>query len=104
MSALALPALQRGGKSVIIDVNDAESFARGHIPASINIPQSEINADNKALMKHRTKTVIVVCQSGNKSSKAARTLLSLGFEKLHYLNGGLMSWGKENLPMESKAA
>ena len=104
VSALSLPALQRGGKSVIIDVNTPESFAKGHIPDAINVPVADINADNKALMKHRDSTVIIVCQSGNQSSKAARSLLSLGFEKLHILNGGLVSWNKENLPLESEAA
>jgi len=101
VSALALPALQRGGKSVILDVNPSDSFAKAHIPDAINVPVDEINAENSALMKHKNKTVILVCQSGGQSSKAARTLVNLGFSDLHILDGGLMSWSKENLPLSS---
>ena len=101
VSPLSLPALQRGGKSVIMDVSPQENFAKAHIPDAINFPVNEINADNSALMKHKSKTVIIVCQSGTQSSKAARSLVALGFEDLHILNGGLMSWSKENLPLES---
>lgn len=104
VSALALPALQRGGKSVIIDVNDAKDFELAHIPDAINVPVADINAENKALLKHRDKTVILVCQTGTKSSKAARSLSALGFDNLHCLNGGLSSWTKENLPTQSGAS
>ncbi len=103
VSAVALPSLQRGGKSVIIDVNDADNFSRGHIPDSVNFPMAELKEENHELLKHKDKTVILACQSGNKSSKAARTLQTLGFEKLHILSGGLMSWSKENLPLNSTA-
>ena len=32
------------GNAVIIDVRDAESYASGHIPGSVNIPEDEILA------------------------------------------------------------
>ena len=101
VSAMGMPALQRGGKSVTIDVSDTANFDSGHIPDATNIPLAELSADNKALMKHEKKTVILVCETGSKSSKAARALVSLGFENLHILSGGMISWNKENLPTES---
>ena len=104
VSPLTMPALQRGGKSVIIDVRPADTFAKAHIPDAVNFPVNEINAENSQLLKHKNKTVILVCQTGGQSAKAARTLVSLGFEDLHILGGGLMSWSKENLPLESSAA
>lgn len=103
VSALALPALQRGGKSVILDVSPADSYAKAHIPDAVNVAVADISADNTALMKHKDKTVILVCQSGGQSAKAARSLVELGFSDLHILNGGLMSWSKENLPLESSS-
>lgn len=103
VSALGLPALQRGGKSIILDVSDSASFNKSHIPDAINIPVAELTAENSELMKHKQKTVILVCGTGSTSLKAARKLKSLGFENLHTLSGGLMSWTKENLPVESTA-
>jgi len=99
VSALEMPQLQRTGKSVIIDVNDTKQFELSHIPNAISAPLGEINAENKALLKHKDKTAVIVCQTGSRSSTAAKQLISLGFSDLHILRGGLTAWTKENLPM-----
>jgi len=99
VSVLEMPMLQRKGKSALIDVNKAEHFAAEHIPNSLNIPLEDINADNTALLKHKDKTTIVVCQTGSRSTKAAKLLTGLGFTNVNVLNGGLVSWTKENLPV-----
>jgi len=102
VSALEMPALQRKGKSVIIDVNKEEHFKSSHIPKSLNFALEDLNYDNKDLLKHKDSTVIISCQTGSRSIKAAKELLNLGFSNVHVLRGGLMSWSKENLPLTSK--
>ena len=101
VSALEMPQLQRDGNFVIIDVNEGALYERSHIPDSINMPLASLSADNKELDSHKDKTVILVCNTGAKSAKAARNLLSLGFEKIHILRGGMQSWTKENLPVSA---
>lgn len=102
VSPLEMPALQRKGKSIIIDVNKDEHYKASHIPKSINVPLEKLNSDNKELLKHKDSTVIISCQTGSRSTKAAKELVSLGFSNVHILRGGLMSWAKENLPLTSK--
>ena len=99
ISALEMPTLQRKGKSVLIDVNKAEHFTAGHIPNSINIPLEELDTDDKDLLKHKDKTTIVICQTGTRSAKAAKILAASGFTNINILQGGLISWTKENLPI-----
>lgn len=99
ISALSLPQLQRGGKSIILDVCEKAEFEKAHIPDSINHPLGSISAENNPLMKLKNKTTIIICQSGARSNKAAKKLLGLGFTDLHVLSGGLASWTKENLPV-----
>jgi len=89
VSALEMPALQRKGKSVIVDVNKAEHFASSHIPNALNFPLEELKA-------------IVCCQTGSRSNKAAKQLLEYGFTNVNILSGGLVSWTKENLPLTTK--
>lgn len=101
VSALELPQLQRDGKSVIIDVNESKDFLVRHLPDAINVPLGDIKQDNKALMKHKDATTIVVCETGSRSNKAAKQLLSMGFSNVNILRGGIMSWAKENLPISS---
>lgn len=101
VSALEMPALQRGGKSIVIDVNKAELFSTSHIPNAVNIPLEDINDSNKELLKNKDKTVILSCQSGGRSQTAAKQLVNLGFSNVHVLKGGLIAWAKENLPTTS---
>lgn len=101
VSALELPALQRGGKSVIIDVNEAQQFSSSHIPDAKNFPLSSLGEQNSKLAKLKNHTAVIVCQTGGKSAKAAKLLKQQGFEDLHILRGGMMSWTKENLPTTS---
>lgn len=102
VSPLQMPALQRKGKSIIIDVNKEDYYNASHIPKSLNFPLENLTSDNKALLKHRDNTVIITCQTGSRSSAASKKLLALGFSDVHVLRGGLMSWSKENLPLTSK--
>jgi len=99
VSALELPQLQRDGKSVIIDVNENKDFSVRHLPDAINIPLANLNNTNNELMKHKDATTIVVCETGSRSNKAAKQLLSLGFTDVNILRGGILSWTKENLPV-----
>lgn len=99
VSALEMPALQRKGKSVIIDVNEAKQYAESHIPKSVNFSLGDLNAENKDLLKHKDSTVILVCQTGSQSIKGAKSLIELGFSNINILNGGLVSWAKENMPL-----
>jgi len=101
ISALEMPRLQRDKDSVIIDVNTSKDFALSHIPSSVNFQLDDLNAENKALLKHKDNTTILVCQTGTRSTKAAKTLLDLGFSNVTILRGGLLGWTKENLPITS---
>jgi rhodanese-related sulfurtransferase len=112
--ALLLPALQRRGekisllqatqlinqgKTVIVDVRDAAEFATGHIRDAKNIPLNDLQQRIGELDKSKSKNVIVMCQSGVRSAKAAGQLKKAGFEKAVSLNGGLAAWLAQGLPI-----
>ena len=101
ISALEMPQLQRNENFVVIDVNLSKDFATSHIPSSINFPLEEISDQNNALLNHKNKTTVLVCQTGTRSAKAAKKLVSLGFSDVTILTGGLFNWSKENLPTTS---
>jgi len=104
VSALEMPALQRKGKSIIVDVNNPSEYASSHIPNSTNYSLEElVAANNSELLKHKDNTIILVCQSGSRSTKAAKALVKQGFNDVNILRGGLLAWAKENLPLKSSA-
>jgi rhodanese-related sulfurtransferase len=112
--ALLWPALGRGGrratplqvtqlinrgKTTIVDVRTADEFAAGHLRDAKNIPLADLSARIGELDKAKTRAVVVVCQSGARSDKAARQLAAAGFDEVVSLDGGIAAWQAAGLPV-----
>ena len=117
--ALALPLLRgRGnkvttlqatqlinqGKSLVLDVRDAESFSAGHLLDAKNIPIKDLTQRLIEIDKFKVKNVIVVCQSGAQAAKASGQLSAAGFEQVHNLEGGMTAWQSQGLPVINKGS
>ncbi len=99
ISPLQLPRLQHREAAVVVDVCDAEAFKRGHIEQAINLPLDQIADKIAKLNKHKSKPIIITCDNGGRSAKAASILRTNEFDQLYILEGGLAAWRKENLPL-----
>ena len=78
-------ALQKG--AVIIDVRTPHEFDNGKVPGSINIPVDRISVSVERI-RSMNKPVVIICESGARSSKAKNILKSAGLNEVY--NGG--SW------------
>jgi len=111
---LLWPMLRRGAKSVspseavllinrnqgvVLDVRDDAEFAGGHINDARHIPLAKLEDRLAELQKFRDKPVIVHCQSGVRSSKAAATLRKHEFTQVYELDGGVNAWTQAKLPL-----
>ena len=99
ISPMQLPKLQNRDAAVVVDVCEAAAYKQGHIAQSINLPLDQLGDKINKLNKHKNKPIIVACQNGTKSTKAANILRGKEFNNLYILEGGLMAWRKENLPL-----
>lgn len=72
--------------SLLIDVREPDEYASGHIPGSRNIPVGQISGRHQEI-GGKDAAVYVYCQSGMRSSKAAKTLKTLGFQDVRDLGG-----------------
>lgn len=111
--ALLLPVLRRGrsisilqatqlinqGKGVIVDVREPGEFAAGHLRDAKNIPLKELSNRIGELDKFKSKAVIVMCQAGTRSAKAAAQLRKAGFAEAFSLDGGIAAWQAQGLPV-----
>nr|WP_233410598.1 rhodanese-like domain-containing protein [Rugamonas sp. CCM 8940] len=98
-SALEVTQLINRGKAAIVDVRDAKDFADGHLPDAKNIPLAELATRIGELDKFKSKSVIVVCQSGARAAKAAKQLQQAGFAEVLNLDGGVSAWKSAGLPI-----
>jgi rhodanese-related sulfurtransferase len=87
------------GKTVVLDVRSGEDFAAGHIRGAMNIPLKDLPQRLGELEKSRSKTIIVVCQSGVQSARASAQLDKAGFKDVYSLTGGLAAWQGQGLPV-----
>lgn len=87
-------------KAVVIDVCEASEYAAGHVSGAKHIPLSQLANQLPAVAKNKELPVIFVCQSGARSSSAARIAKGLGYTQPLSLGGGLSSWRAASLPVE----
>jgi rhodanese-related sulfurtransferase len=112
--ALLWPAFSRGGrratplevtqminrgKTALVDVRNADEFAAGHVRDAKNIPLADLASRIGELDKSKNKTVVVICQTGARSDKAARQLAAAGFTDVYNLDGGVAAWQAAGLPV-----
>lgn len=100
VSTLQATLLMNQQNALVLDVRDAAEYGKGHVLNARNIALGELEARAVEIEKHKAKPVIVVCDTGNRSGKAAATLRKQGFEQVFTLNGGIGAWRQAGLPLE----
>ena len=99
VSPLQVTQLINRGKTSILDVSTDAEFAAGHLRDAKHIPLKDLPSRIAELDKFKGKTVVVVCQTGVRSNKAAAILKKAGFEDVVSLEGGTAAWQAANLPI-----
>lgn len=99
VSVLQATQLINQGKGVIVDVREPTEFAAGHLRDAKNIPIKELPNRIGELDKFKSKPVIIVCQSGMRSAKAAAQLKKAGFNEACSLDGGIAAWQAQGMPI-----
>ncbi|WP_260288858.1 rhodanese-like domain-containing protein [Peribacillus aracenensis] len=82
--------LSNKGNKEFIDVRTPNEYRGNHIKEFKNIPLSELGKRAQELSKD--KEVVVICQSGMRSSNACKALKKLGFKEVTNVKGGMSSW------------
>lgn len=82
--------LMKNKNCQFIDVRTPAEYKSNHRKPFKNIPLSNIATRSKEL--NRDKEVVLVCQSGMRSAKAAKILRKQGFSKIYNVKGGMSAW------------
>lgn len=73
----------KSDKFLIIDARNPEEYKDVHIPGAVNIPEKKFEKYVKLLPEDQTSTLIFYCNAGNRSYKAYRKLMKLGYKKFY---------------------
>lgn len=82
---------------VIIDIRTPQEFSQGHIEGAININYYDHSFMEQIGKYDKSKPIFLYCRSGNRTSSATAKIAKVGFEEVYDLQGGIMSWSRENL-------
>ena len=79
--------------AVLLDVREADEYAAGHVPGSINLPLSEIDTI-ETIFPDRDIPVFAYCLVGTRSRHAVSRMRSMGYSQAESI-GGIRSYSGE---------
>jgi rhodanese-related sulfurtransferase len=91
----------KAGRFHLIDIREADEFAREHIGGAVSIPLSSVEQADVKLEAGRT--VVFHCKSGMRTEANCAKLAARVDGDALILEGGLDAWKKAGLPVKDNA-
>ena len=91
----ATKMIEKNPDMMVLDIRTPEEFASGHIPASINIDYKAENFESELKKLDRSKSYLMHCRSGRRSTAALDIFSKLGFDHIIHIDDGILGWNKE---------
>jgi len=89
--------------AIVVDVRPSDEFNKGHIVNAKNIEASQIEEGHfGGIENHKDTPIILVCDSGARTTGVGKKLAKAGFTQLHNLSTGMNGWVTQNLPTTMK--
>jgi rhodanese-related sulfurtransferase len=101
IDAKSLAARLKSGEVALIDIREADEYAREHIADAVSLPLSRLEAGHVAL--DAGKDVVFHCRSGMRTSSNCDRLAARVEGAAFTLDGGLDSWKRAGLPVVADA-
>lgn len=77
---------------VILDVRTAQETDAGTLPNAIKIDYRSSNFESEIAKLDKSKTYLVYCKAGGRSSSACNKMTEAGFSNVINMKGGYSSW------------
>ncbi|MDH5324238.1 MAG: rhodanese-like domain-containing protein [Gammaproteobacteria bacterium] len=81
----------------VLDVREMREISQGTIENALFMPLATVPMRLQEINKEGT--VVVICRSGARSAQACMFLQQNGFDNVHNLRGGVISWSQYSYPM-----
>lgn len=99
--------------AIVVDVRSTPEFDPGHPAGAVNVPLLEPDEDTGLLLPNPDfirvmqanfppgTPLVISCQTGGRSARAARMLKAFGFTNVSNVTGGWVAWQHAGLPAET---
>jgi len=85
--------------AVLIDVRQAHERAGGMAEGARGVAKNDLLADPAAHLPLQGQDILLICQSGKRSTDAAQALLAAGYSNVASVAGGTVAWREQGLPL-----
>ena len=85
--------------AVLVDVRESFERATGQAEGALGVARAELEANPAATLPDIHADVVIICQSGARSLRAAQALQSQGYANVASVAGGTIRWVAEGLPI-----
>lgn len=85
------------GRAVLVDIREADEFARAHVPGARSQPLSQFEQAHLAIAPDTD--VVFTCRTGMRTAGACDRLAARVAGDAYVLDGGLDAWAKAGLPV-----
>ena len=93
ITATEAKSMMDGGKPyILVDVRTESEYRDSRINGAVLIPYDEIKARAAAELPDKNAVILVYCKTGGRSKAAADTLVSLGYNNVYDIAGGITGW------------
>jgi len=79
----------------ILDIRTPGEFQSGHLAKSIPIDFYSPTFADQLNRLNKTKTYLVYCRTGNRSTKSLELFKKLKFQKVYHMTSGISAWTSE---------
>lgn len=83
----------------LVDVRESGERALGMAEGAVGIDRTALEADPGIHLPERDAEILLICQSGQRSLRAAEALAAAGYRNLASVTGGTSAWHTAGLPM-----
>ncbi|HEX5823252.1 MAG TPA: rhodanese-like domain-containing protein [Candidatus Limnocylindrales bacterium] len=92
-------AADPASRPLIVDVREPDEFASARVGGAALVPISRFVARHAELPRDRP--LLMLCRSGSRSASATTYLLQAGWTDVRNVDGGMLAWAREGLPVRS---
>jgi molybdopterin/thiamine biosynthesis adenylyltransferase/rhodanese-related sulfurtransferase len=90
--------------AVLIDTREPYEYAESHIDRANLIPPAMVADNIGDKVPDKSARVLIACRSGARSVTAAEVLMSMGYEDVASVAGGILEWQEQGLPVIASTA
>ena len=95
--------MERDEPFVLVDVREADEWARGHLPGARHLARGVLERDVEAALPDPDAPIVLYCGGGYRSALAARSLGEMGYANVASMDGGWRAWTAAGYPTEGAA-